>query len=399
MSSDQESNNLINQFLVYCIGHRSFLFKGIILIGLASAAISLMLPKEYSSSAVMLPPSPPAMGLSSILPQKMTEGLSGAIGSGLSQNETSKAMAILRSQTLATNTIRKFNLMERYGSPVMELALQNFRSHVQFDFNDEGMIRTVVRTETPYFHWEEEEHKARRLSKEMSDYILEQIDSIYTALSTQKASYERQMIERRLRQNELDLDSLRQRVETLGSQYDIVDLTEQMKTAVQLAGEIKTQVIQEQIKVGVMRELYHTDNTDIKAKELQIAKLQSQLANLMNSSVESDSLRILPSFREAPALQTEFKQLQMELALQSELYTFLTQQYEQARIQETQDTPSLQILDHPVLPTKRTSPRRSIFVVLATGGGFVMLLFSLVLYEKWYLPNATKFRETWQQTK
>ncbi|MGM0587341.1 MAG: GNVR domain-containing protein [Bacteroidota bacterium] len=399
MESNTPQNNAIIEFLTYCIGHRSFLIKGLIMIGLLSAGISLILPKEYQTSAVILPPGSSSSGLLSILPPNMAEGLSGAIGSAASgQGETNKAMAILRSESLARNTIQRFDLMDRYGAKVMEHAQQIFNDHVQFDFDEEGMIRTSVRTETGYFHWDEQETKARHLGKEMSDYILFQIDSIYTALSTQKASYERQMIERRLNQNRADIDSLQRRLEQFGAKYGIVDLTEQMKTAVQMAGELKTQMVKQQIQVGVMKELFNNETSDIREKELTIRKLEHELRDLINTSTQTDSLRILPSFRQAPQLQSQYTELQLEVAMQTELYKFLTQQYEQARIQETQNTPSLQILDQPVLATKRSAPRRSIFVILATGGGFFVLLLSLVLYDKWYLPYKPALQEAWQES-
>jgi hypothetical protein len=125
--------------------------------------------------------------------------------------------------------------------------------------------------------------------------------------------------------------------------------------------------------------------------------LEEELQQLITSSTRTDSLPILPPFSDAPQLQSRFAELQLEVEIQSELYKFLTQQYEQARIRETQDTPSLQILDQPVKATKRSSPRRSVFVILATGGGFLLLLCSLIVYDKWYLPAQPELREAWQE--
>jgi len=43
----------------------------------------------------------------------------------------------------------------------------------------------------------------------------------------------------------------------------------------------------------------------------------------------------------------------------------LTQQYEQYKIQETKDTPTIQVLDRAVPPEKRARPKRALLVVLS----------------------------------
>jgi uncharacterized protein involved in exopolysaccharide biosynthesis len=54
---------------------------------------------------------------------------------------------------------------------------------------------------------------------------------------------------------------------------------------------------------------------------------------------------------------------------------FLLPQFEQAKIQEAKDTPTVQVLDPAVLPIKRSKPKRAFFVLLVafivTGFGVV----------------------------
>jgi uncharacterized protein involved in exopolysaccharide biosynthesis len=65
-----------------------------------------------------------------------------------------------------------------------------------------------------------------------------------------------------------------------------------------------------------------------------------------------------------------------DLKIQEALYEILTEQYEQYRIQELRDTPTIQVLDRAVPPEKRWRPIRWLICVSATTLAF---LFSCLL--------------------
>ena len=75
-----------------------------------------------------------------------------------------------------------------------------------------------------------------------------------------------------------------------------------------------------------------------------------------------------------PDLITKYFRLEREFEIQKTIYAFLVQEFEEAKIQETRDTPTLHIIDEAVPPIKRNKPQRSI-IVLASG--FTAILFSL----------------------
>jgi uncharacterized protein involved in exopolysaccharide biosynthesis len=61
-----------------------------------------------------------------------------------------------------------------------------------------------------------------------------------------------------------------------------------------------------------------------------------------------------PAFITVPSLVLEYARLFREVKVQEALYTMLTTQYEQAKIAEARDTPSVQVLD-PAIPAERKS--------------------------------------------
>jgi uncharacterized protein involved in exopolysaccharide biosynthesis len=50
--------------------------------------------------------------------------------------------------------------------------------------------------------------------------------------------------------------------------------------------------------------------------------------------------------------------------MQESLYETLTKQYELARVQEAKEIPPIKVLDEPQVPEKKSSPHRTIIVLL-----------------------------------
>ena len=82
--------------------------------------------------------------------------------------------------------------------------------------------------------------------------------------------------------------------------------------------------------------------------------------------------KLFPQFSEVPNLEIELSRLKREVEIQSKLYAFLTQQFEESKIQEARDTPTIQILDDASTPMKRFKPKRTIMVI-----GYSLIAFVL----------------------
>jgi uncharacterized protein involved in exopolysaccharide biosynthesis len=63
-----------------------------------------------------------------------------------------------------------------------------------------------------------------------------------------------------------------------------------------------------------------------------------------------------PAFITVPSLVLEYARLLRDVKVQEALYSMLTSQYEQAKIAEARDTPSVQVLDPGVPAEKKSKP-------------------------------------------
>jgi len=96
-----------------------------------------------------------------------------------------------------------------------------------------------------------------------------------------------------------------------------------------------------------------------------------------------DSLRLFRqrnrAFAQSPELQLQDQRLQRDVELRQSLYVSLANSYEQARMEEFRDTPSLTVVDPPRPPYGKMRPRRRLVVLgaallgLAASLGVVLL--------------------------
>ncbi len=83
----------------------------------------------------------------------------------------------------------------------------------------------------------------------------------------------------------------------------------------------------------------------------------------------------------SPALQFELQRLQREAERKNAVYTIVVQQYEQARLQEARNVPTLTVLSTPFVPVKKSFPPRRLIVVLGAIVGLALAWAQLSLTE------------------
>jgi LPS O-antigen subunit length determinant protein (WzzB/FepE family) len=82
------------------------------------------------------------------------------------------------------------------------------------------------------------------------------------------------------------------------------------------------------------------------------------------------------------AATMEKQRIEAELTISQVVYTELAKQFEQAKIKVQEQTPVFKILEPAKIPLKRSSPRRTVMVILYTLAGFVIgSLYSIAVEE------------------
>jgi uncharacterized protein involved in exopolysaccharide biosynthesis len=80
-------------------------------------------------------------------------------------------------------------------------------------------------------------------------------------------------------------------------------------------------------------------------------------------------------YENSPELRFQYERLQRQVTIKQEVFTTLRRSYEEARIQEVNDTPVITVIDRAVPPEQKSSPKRKLNVILAFFLGGVVGVF------------------------
>ena len=124
-------------------------------------------------------------------------------------------------------------------------------------------------------------------------------------------------------------------------------------------------------------------------------KLQYLLSNISPTQIDTiPNIEFSVSFNTLPSLGLENARLIREVELQNVIQQILIPQFEQAKLEETKNIPTLQIIDKPKVALNKTKPKRSLIVIGSTIMSFLMSLIFV------YTDHRTKeFRLAIKQSK
>lgn len=126
------------------------------------------------------------------------------------------------------------------------------------------------------------------------------------------------------------------------------------------------------------REIRHTHASERRA----FAERQGKLAADSLRAAEEAMAAFLNqnrSYQESAALTFQHDRLARIISLRQNLYLSLVQEVQQARLQEVDTRPVLTVIDPPVLPGRRTWPKRTLLVLICVLAAESFLWFLLIL--------------------
>ena len=373
-------------YLYVIIKWRRFLIINFLIVCIIAGALCFIVPRSFVASTTILPPQEKAggLGISSLLSSLPM----GSLGMGLGgiSDEVNTFLAILNSRTVKEAVAQKFDLMKRFKTRNMEETIRAVEGFITIDVNEEGTITLGARAKTPYFANKDEKDEARKLSRDMANFLIEELDMVNTRLKIEKAKNTRVFIEKRYHQNLEDIRQAEEEFKQFQQKHGAIALPEQTAAAIAVAAELKAEIVTKEVEVGVLKKYLNETHTDLIRAQNELGELQSRYDEFKygskfdkNNPKQSQDL-FLP-FADVPEIGLQYLRLFREVAMQEKILEFLLPEYEQAKIQEAKDTPSVQVLDKAVLPIRKVSPKTMITTIAAGFSCLIICLFFIFTIE------------------
>ncbi len=346
------------------------IFINLFLVGLLSIGISLMLPKWYKSSALVMPPQQEnSSGLSSLLSSLPISSFGINVG-GSSENTL---MAILKSRTLATNVIKKFCLKEFYEKKTMEETLLQFYNDYDVILTEENMISISY------------EYTDSLKVAEIVNYIVNLLQEMSEKFVLQRAKTNYDLIQKRYFQNLRDIDSLQAEMEEFQEKYGVVEFQDQAKAIISAIVDLESKALVKKVELQIIEENFGTNSPEYKRALINYQALQSQIQKLKFSNKDKLAKPFTSLFLpldQLPYLMKEYTNLYTNLLLQQKLREYLLPEYEQAKIQLMKKQPALQIIDYATPPDYKSKPKRAFIVLVALFIAFFIHFSVILVVEK-----------------
>jgi uncharacterized protein involved in exopolysaccharide biosynthesis len=308
--------------------------------GALTLGVSFLLPKWYRATAVMLPPEESDLISNMALAQRALTKFPafGILGDYFTPADIFKA--VLLSRTVQEDIVSEFDLQRLYKQKSHEKTLKALKGHYKVKLNPDGTIAVSVEDQDP------------RRAAAMANAMLTALDRYNVEKRGTQAQRTRMFLERRV----AETDSLLRLSEIALKQYQEVHHTVAPPGAgggdVSAAADLMARKIMLEVRLGVLRGYLREDNDLVVQTRNELEQLKQSIGSL-------------------PALQDELLRLLRDQKIEEQLYLLLTAELEQARIRETMDTPTVQVLDPAVPPERHSRPRR---LTLAVAAGMIALL-------------------------
>ena len=295
-------------------------------------------------------------------------GLEELTGGGMMGRELSLYENILLSRRCVEDVIIKFKLNDDWEYKYMQDAIKYFREKVLEIKKDKiaGTMDIGVYDKNP------------QRAKEIAEYLIEKLNSINVELSVQNAKNNREFIEARYKTARDDLkraeDSLRHFQDIYGIAPDVVT-----KLVAQTEVQLESEIASEEVRLDLLKKIVSPDQNEVKLQEEKIALLKKQLNDVKNApDVDNSILRL----KGKPEIVINYLRLVREVEIQNKILQFLLPVYEQAKIEEKKEMPSVLVLDQPSLPEYKVKPKRILVISIVTILIFVLsYLFSFIRYQ------------------
>lgn len=354
--------------------HRRFIAWFVLVCTTGATITALLMPKWYRSDASVFPAEKADLlgGLEGIASLAKNFSPTKALAGIGTNSETDRYMAILKSATVINAVIQKFDLVHVYEitSYPAEKTAKELLSNTEFTVQSEGNLTITVYDKDP------------QRAADMANYFVEMLNKTNSELGVQNARGNRIFIEERYNKNLTDLAATEDSLKAYQQRYGIIALPEQLEASIKAAAEITGQLALKEVQLGVLRRMESADNPSVVQAGVEIEELRHKIAQMRSgSNVPESEMKVFVPFNKAPQLGTEYVRRLRDVEIQYKILQFVSPLYEQAKVEERRETPSVLVLDKAFPAERKAKPKISLYGVLGLVVSLTLSLFIVFALE------------------
>ncbi len=330
--------------------HKYYILGAGVLAMIVSAIVSLQMPNYYTAQVSAVPP------------RKTNNALDAAVSSvsstlrefGLSKlggkhSEGYDLIVLMQSRQVKDTIIKRYNLAQVYDLPdtAAYLIRDEFEANLTVNVEPEGNYTLTVDDPDP-----------KRAAAIANDMI-----ALTNQLSQQLDKRETQVIykqfENRIASTDREINETRDSLSHYSRESKIFSPLDQVKVAAQALGEMKANIMKQEIVLSYMEQSYGKDDP-MSVRQRDVLK---EMQNKLSQSESGTGLLGGVSIADAPRAAVPYMHFYSQLEALLKIKAFLAPSFEQVKLDLTKESPSLYVLDEAIAPQKKSRPKRSLIVL------------------------------------
>ncbi len=371
--------------LIVLIKHKKFIIWTTIIVSIAAVVYVLLAPQYWVSTSTILP----AQDQRNQLPFGGSSlfGLGYSLMGGAFQTQGIDLITIMSSRTFSEDVIKKFNMIEYFeikdpdSLVVIEKALEYLTEEVRsIRINEEtGLISIDIETKDKY------------LSAKIANYYWQKLEKYNIESRMSKGKQKRIFIENRLKNVKNTLDSLSLFINDFQKINRTIDLETQIQAVIALYSDLVAQKISTELELEFQKNYYDISSPNVVSLNQKLNIIIKKIKELEFNDSEN-KVKFGLNINDIPDISLEYAELIAKLEIQKKIYEYLFPQYEQAKIEEVKDLPTIEIIDKAVPAGKRSKPKRAKFCILSF---FISLFLSsfFILIKQPFKEKFNKFQD------
>ena len=363
-----------------------------------TGVISVFSEKLYNAKAVILPEVGDTNNDTGVkaafLEQFGIAGLGGA-------QTTSSAVfgAVLKSKELAWGVLSRYDYYYVAGivqeDDKKKLAKGFSEDVIVLESKDDPSISISMQVNDPV------------LASDIANSYVQALDEYNLANSYTSTRRLREYIENRLIVADEELDSAQKGLREFQEKNKAISINKQAAATLNVLEELEKQRVSLELEKAAKEKFRKGPHIEIEQLDAQIEAVNKNIDRLTsseNSTVplekEKGKVEFYVPLIKIPALNYDESKLLLKVKAKTAVITMLTTQLEQAKLDETKDMPTLNILESAAPPEKPIKPKKKLYIMLGFLISFsvgVLLLYLIDFIKK--LDHHFQSSSKWQEIK
>ncbi len=321
-----------------------------LLVGALALGASYLIPPTYTARTMFLPPQQPQSAAASALAS--LGALSGFAGAAV-KTTADQYVSLMQSVNVQDRLIDRFKLMSEYEEKYLFLARNVLSKNVRINLGKKDGLITV-----------EADAHSPELAANLANAHVEELQRLTGELALTEAQQRRMFFERQLKQTREQLAQAQLELQRSG--FNPGALKTEPRAAAENYARIKAEATAAEVKLQTLKRALSDTSPEVQQQQTLLGALKGQLGKLENisSSDGAASAGYIGRYR--------------EYKYQESLFELFSRQYEAARLDESREGGTIQVVDRATPPEYKSKPKRAFIAAGATLLTLMLLAIGLI---------------------